>query len=500
MNIGLILLNLFSVLLGSIASFTLYQLGYPLLALSIVLFTALTLLLFTHPKFYLVRFLYPGLITFFFLMVLPIASTLIISASNLSTGHFMSQDQARGLILEEKFLAADSPLLSFEIYQESPEKFLLVVDKIYAAQLVKLEKVHSVILDKNLSSVPTSNTLLTPAQTIEVFKEFDDILFIHPDYPEYEFLFYRSDLLAATRFTYSLDAETIVDNRSNISYIADKERGRFISESGHILSPGFYSWVGLKNYLVLIQNKDLRESFLKVFVWTVVWGFLSVFLSFSLGVTLAIIINDKNLKMKGIYRGLLILPYSIPFFISVLIFKGMLNQDFGLINQILSSLSLPMIPWLHDGLWAKVACLMVNLWLGFPYMFLVTTGILQSIPESIYEAAKLDGAGPWARFKCLTLPLIMSAVGPLLIGSFAFNINNFVGIYLLTGGGPPMEGASTQVGQTDILISYTYRLAFEGGQGQDFGLASSIAVIIFVIVATLTILNFKLFKTDSAHG
>ena len=131
-------------------------------------------------------------------------------------------------------------------------------------------------------------------------------------------------------------------------------------------------------------------------------------------------------------------------------------------------------------------------------MFLIVTGILQSIPESLYEAAKLDGAGRIATFKNITLPLIMSAVGPLLVGSFAFNLNNFVGIYLLTGGGPPIPGASTAVGETDILISYTYRLAFEGGQGQDFGLASSIALFIFLIVSILTLINFKLSRMGSA--
>ena len=169
-----------------------------------------------------------------------------------------------------------------------------------------------------------------------------------------------------------------------------------------------------------------------------------------------------------------------------------MNKDFGAINLLLVEMGFDKIPWLETPFWAKISCLVVNLWLGFPYMFLVVTGILQSIPASLYEAAKLDGAGKIATFRHITLPLIMSAVGPLLVGSFAFNLNNFVGIYLLTGGGPPIPGVTTAVGETDILISYTYRLAFEGGQGQDFGLASSIALFIFLIVSILTLINFKL--------
>ena len=218
---------------------------------------------------------------------------------------------------------------------------------------------------------------------------------------------------------------------------------------------------------------------------------ISVLLAFGLGIFLAILVNDGNLRFRPLYRVLLIIPYSIPFFISVLIFRGLFNKDFGMINNLLEMIKISPVPWLDDPLWAKISVLLVNLWLGFPYMFLVTTGILQSIPQSVYEAASIDGAGRWAKFRHITLPMVMSAVAPLLVGSFAFNLNNFVGIYLLTGGLPPMKGAMTPVGETDILISYTFRLAFEGGDGQDFGLASSISVFIFLIIAAITLLNFK---------
>ena len=193
-------------------------------------------------------------------------------------------------------------------------------------------------------------------------------------------------------------------------------------------------------------------------------------LTFLFGMTLAIILNEKDMFAKKIYRTLFVIPYSIPFFISVLIFRGMLNKDFGVVNEILASFGVEHnIAWLEVPMLAKISCLLVNLWLGFPYMFLVTTGILQSIPMSIYEAAKLDGSSTYNTFKKITLPLILKAIGPILIGSFAFNLNNFIGIYLLTGGGPPIPGSATPAGSTDILISYTYRLAFEGGKVKTLG-------------------------------
>jgi maltose/maltodextrin transport system permease protein len=127
-------------------------------------------------------------------------------------------------------------------------------------------------------------------------------------------------------------------------------------------------------------------------------------------------------------------------------------------------------------------------------MLLVITGIIQSIPKSIYEASSLEGATKLQNFRFLTFPLVLRAMIPLLIGSFAFNLNNFVGIYLLTGGGPIIPDVSTPLGETDILISYTYRLAFEGSQGQNFGMASAVSMVIFVIVVSLTVLNFKVSK------
>ena len=167
----------------------------------------------------------------------------------------------------------------------------------------------------------------------------------------------------------------------------------------------------------------------------------------------------------------------------------MFNQDFGLINS-LSGLN---IDWLGNGWWAKVAILLTNLWLGFPYMFLVCTGALQSVPGDVKEAAKIDGASAVRTLRSIIMPLLLVAVGPLLIASFAFNFNNFSLIFLLTKGGP-FNASDTTIGETDLLITYAFRLAFESGS-PNIGLASAVCIFIFFIVAAMSYSGFRRTKS-----
>ena len=456
------------------------------IAIFIGLFLVLaTLLIFLGKKTTHLKFMYPGLVTFLLFMIIPIIFSIYVSFTNLSTGHFFSEDEALGLIKEEKFLPTNAEIYPFQLGCQDK------ICEISTAQLLgsfELGQEGEVVLKNSDHDI---NRPLTRGQVFKHLEDLKKLTFVLPS--GLKLYFYRSLKLAPLKNRYDIQDNKIIDIVSGEEFSIDREKGFFTSQAtGKNLAPGFYTNIGLGNYLSIFKNEGIKSTFLKVLIWTLAWGFFSVALSFSAGMFLALFLNDKNLKLKPVYRSLLIIPYSIPFFISVLIFKGMFNQDFGIINQFVQTIGLSKVAWLENPSMAKISALIVNLWLGFPYMFLVITGILQSIPESVYEAAKLDGASAWMSFRRITLPLIMSSIAPLLIGSFAFNLNNFVGIYLLTGGGPPMPGALTPVGETDILISYTYRLAFEGGQGQDFGLASTISIFIFVIISILTLINFKM--------
>jgi arabinogalactan oligomer/maltooligosaccharide transport system permease protein len=211
-----------------------------------------------------------------------------------------------------------------------------------------------------------------------------------------------------------------------------------------------------------------------------------VFLSFAAGLLLAIALDKKGLRFQRLYRSLILIPWAMPGFLTLLVWQGLLNDDFGVVNR-LFHLS---IPWLFDANWAKVSCILVSFWMTVPYFFLVSMGALQAIPEELTEAARVDGGGPVQIFRRVTLPLVLVATSPLLIASFAFNFNNFNNIYLLTGGGPT-QPSQPVAGSTDILISYTYKLAIATGKGNNYGLAASVSIIIFFIVAIISAVSFS---------
>jgi ABC-type sugar transport system permease subunit len=215
-----------------------------------------------------------------------------------------------------------------------------------------------------------------------------------------------------------------------------------------------------------------------------------VLLTFFAGLFIAIALNHDGLRFQRVQRSILILPYAIPAFLSLLVWRGLLNDDFGVVNSIL-----PFdVPWLFDPFWARVSCLLVNFWLGIPYMFLICTGALQAIPGELTEAARVDGASGLQVFRKITLPLLLVAVAPLLIASFAFNFNNFNAIYFLTEGGP-YSAEQSVAGSTDILVSYTYKVAFQTGRGGDYGLAASLSILIFLIVAAISAISFTRTKS-----
>ena len=246
-------------------------------------------------------------------------------------------------------------------------------------------------------------------------------------------------------------------------------------------------FVGTKNFTEVFNDSRLTGPFLSIMAWTFAFAILSVLTTFALGLALAVIYNDKRVRGRTFYRAIFLLPYAFPAFLAALTWKGMLNREFGIINQLLGGAD---IAWLSDGNLAKLAILGVNLWLGFPYMFLVSTGALQAIPGELTEAAIMDGAGAWRRFRSVTLPILMVSLAPLLIASFAFNFNNFSLIYMLTGGGPNYSGAPVLIGETDILISMVYSIAFESG-GKQYGLASALSILIFIVVGIIAWLGFR---------
>ena len=285
--------------------------------------------------------------------------------------------------------------------------------------------------------------------------------------------------------SYDAATDTITDSATGNKYIAQNATWVNANGNGSSLPVGWRENVGLKNYTNALTDPTLRSGFLQILVWNIFFSLFTVLATFLLGFILALLFNDDRIKLKGLWRSVLIIPFALPGFVTALVWRSMFNQDYGIINSFVPG----HIDWLGDPTAAKAAILLTNLWLGFPYMFIVCTGALQSIPGDIKEAARIDGATGFRVIRSIIMPLMLVAVGPLLLASFAFNFNNFTLIFLLTKGGP-FENSQTSIGSTDLLITYAYRLAIEGTT-PNFGYAAAISVFIFIIVAALSLQGFR---------
>jgi maltose/maltodextrin transport system permease protein len=239
----------------------------------------------------------------------------------------------------------------------------------------------------------------------------------------------------------------------------------------------------------------LVSPFISIFIWTLAFSALTVLFTLAIGLVLAALLNWEALKGRAVYRTLLFLPYAVPAFISILVFKGLFNQNFGEINAIMSAVFGVKPAWFADPLLAKIMILIVNTWLGYPYFMVLCSGLIKAIPSDLYEASAIIGASPWTNFSKITAPLIIKPLMPLLVSVFAFNFNNFVVIALLTDGRPDYLNTKVPAGTTDILVSYTYRIAFQDA-GQNFGLAAAISTVIFLLIAMLSMVNIRLTRIN----
>ena len=245
-------------------------------------------------------------------------------------------------------------------------------------------------------------------------------------------------------------------------------------------------WTGFETFGRIIGIKIWGVTFLKIFIWTVIWAFLATFTAYAFGLFQALVLRAKVVKFRSFWRGIFILPWAVPALVSMLIFKVMLNQE-GAINQMLLGAGIinTPIPFLSNTFWARLCLILVNIWLGFPYFMALISGLMTTIPQEQYEAAQIDGANAFRQFRSITLPFILSSTAPQLLMSVTFNFNNFNMIYFLTGGGPP-NPSYQMAGSTDILISWIFKLTLDQRM---YNYASALSIIIFIIVASVSAWN-----------
>ena len=249
-----------------------------------------------------------------------------------------------------------------------------------------------------------------------------------------------------------------------------------------------FDWVGFDNFKALFSSTNaIGKQFGSVLRWTLIWAFFATFLNFFLGTFVAIIINRKTIKFKGLFRGCLSLTIAVPQFVSLMLIRSMLMPQ-GIINTMLINNGIvdAALPFLSNGTWARYVVIIVNLWVGIPYTIMQVTGILQNIPAEQYEAATIDGANAVQQFLNITLPYMIFVLTPYIITSFTGNINNFNVIYLLTRGDPIQIGNTA--GDTDLLVTWLYKLTVDQ---QKYNMGAVIGIFTFVVLAVVSLITYR---------
>lgn len=450
--------------------------------------------IYFSPRALPAKYLAPGVFFLVIFQVFVLLYTGFIAFTNYGTGHNGTKDQALSSLMATALeRVPDSPTYPLTVVERDGELGFLVTLNNGTAELGTVERPLEPIDAEFTNGTATAVDGWVSLKFADVIARQNDVTnmaVMVSDDPN-DGALRTPDGQKAYQYTSALEydeaSDTLTNTNTGVVY-HDNDEGAYASDDGHVLMPGWRVQVGFDNFTRAVTDKRLAAPLGYVTAWTFAFAFLSVLTTFGLGLFLAIVFNNQRMKGRKVYRSLMILPYAVPSFLSALIWAGMMNESFGFLNNVIFGGA--SIPWLTDPWMAKVSVLLVNLWLGFPYMFLVCMGALQSIPDEVQEAATVDGARPFQIFRHIKLPLLLVSVAPLLISSFAFNFNNFNIVYMLTGGGPRDINAPIPVGHTDLLISMVYKVAFTG-QTRDYGLASAFSILVFIIVATISIIAFR---------
>ena len=452
------------------------------------------------------RYLFPGVLAMLLFVAFPLVYTVQIGFTNYSASNLLSEDRARGYLLEQAEVN-EARAYEFSVHDDGDKVRLVLTPKGEGASSARLTSSPISLVAAQADTVSMQPLALdaplaAPYNLRQVIANRDALKALRLTLPDQSVLVYAGlrEFAVFEPLWQAQSGGALKRVNDGAVYQPNRDTGYFEDAQSERLQPGFKVGVGFANYARLFGDEDMRGPFVSIFIWTVVFAGLTVLFSTAIGMTLAVVLNWEALKYRTLYRTLLFLPYAVPGFISILVFKGLFNQNFGEINAILDAVFGVKPAWFADPTLAKTMILIVNTWLGYPYIMVLCTGLIKSIPADLYEASAIAGAKPLTNFFRITAPLIVKPLTPLLISAFAFNFNNFVLISLLTDGRPDYLNTKLPAGTTDILVSYTYRIAFTDA-GANFGLAAAISTVIFFLVAILSLVNLKLTQSkDERKG
>jgi len=482
-----------------------YAAGQPVLALAALALFAAGLYVYVSHAALAWRYLFPGVVGMLLFVAFPLVYTMWIGFTNYSSTHLLSQARVKAYLLEQTVPDEDHSL-EFTLHPDGGGLRVVLAPQDAASGPQRfvsppLKLKGDDAATTTMAALPADQALAPALSTRDQLAHRDALQALKLQMPDGRRLVYTGvhefGPSAAVWRANPDDSLTRVDDGR--TYKPDTDAGFYVAADGERLQPGFKVAVGFANYARMLADQEFRGPFISIFVWTVVFAALSVAASLAVGCTLAVLLNWEALRFRTLYRTLLFLPYAVPGFISILVFKGLFNQNFGEINGILDAVFGIKPAWFADPLLARTMMLVVNTWLGYPYFLVLCTGLLKAIPVDLYEASAIAGARPLTNFFRITAPLIVKPLSPLIISAFAYNFNNFVLVSLLTNGRPDFLNTKIPAGTTDILVSYTYRIAFLDS-GQNFGLAAAISTVIFFLVALLSYANLRVAARNARKG
>jgi len=477
-------------------AFAIYSAGQPMLALGALALIGAGLYVYVSRAAIAWRYLFPGVVGMLLFVAFPLVYTMWIGFTNYSSTHLLSQPRVKAYLLEQT-VPDEEHSLEFTLHPDGDALRLVLApyEAVSGAQrfvspALKLKGDQAETA--TMTALPADQALAPALSTRDVLTHRDALMALKLAMPDRRVLSYAGvhefGPSAAVWRANPDDSLTRLDDQK--TYKRNDVEGFYEAADGDRLQPGYTVAVGFANYARMLADQEFRGPFVSIFLWTVLFAALSVVFSLGVGCTLAVLLNWEGLRLRTLYRTLLFLPFAVPGFISILVFKGLFNQNFGEINGILDAVFGIKPAWFADPLLARTMMLIVNTWLGYPYFLVLCTGLLKAIPADLYEASAIAGAKPLTNFFRITAPLIVKPLSPLIISAFAFNFNNFVLVSLLTNGRPDFLNTKIPAGTTDILVSYTYRIAFLDS-GQNFGLAAAISTVIFFLVALLSFANLR---------
>jgi len=437
------------------------------------------------------RWLAAGLVMAVLFTVYPIFYTVYLSFTNMSGGHLLTKSQAVHRISEEMYKPDDGGSWEWSVYRKGND-FMLLLQQ---GDTFSTIKPGSAIEERNYNNPPSSIDgfdLMKQAEIMQNLQTLGGLDFGRPPLVV-KILSLQEASVQLPLYSYNNNEDTFTDNKSGEVY--KSVTGTYTSPSGKTLTPGFFTGIGWKNYISFLGNSGFLKPVLGILVWNIIFSLFSVLISFGIGMMIALLFED--LKYKRLIRTLLIVPYPIPVLVSIMVWRALLNENMGLVTTVITNIFGSSPKFFTNVGWTRFALILINVYLSYPYFYVLASGALKAIPDELFDASAIDGASSFTVVQKIILPLVMRILAPLVIASFCFNFNNFTLIWGFNAGLPAMADTAVPMGYTDLLISFIYRLGFSSSNAADYGFSAAITVMLFILVALMVFfqtLNTKAIK------